>query len=43
MAAKYFERIGDQAQRIADWAVFRATGERILTGGDHSAANTDGE
>lgn len=43
MAAKYFERIGDQAQRIADWAVFRATGERILTGGDHSAANMDGE
>lgn len=43
MAAKYFERIGDQAQRIADWAVFRATGERILTGGDHSTANTDGE
>lgn len=43
MAAKYFERIGDQAQRIADWAVFRATGERILTGGDHSAANADGE
>lgn len=36
MVAKYFERIGDQAQRIADWAVFRATGERILTVGDHS-------
>lgn len=46
MVAKYFERIGDKAQRIADWAVFRATGERILTVGDHSvedlvaAANT---
>ena len=36
MIAKYFERIGDHAQRIADWAVFRATGERILTAGDHS-------
>lgn len=41
MVAKYFERIGDHAQRIADWAVFRATGERILTGGDHSV--DDGE
>ncbi len=27
MAAKYFERIGDDAQRLAAWAVFRATGE----------------
>ena len=26
MVAKYFERMGDHAQRIADWAVFRATG-----------------
>lgn len=36
MVAKYFERIGDKSQRIADWAVFRATGERILSVGDHS-------
>lgn len=36
MIAKYFERIADQAERIADWAVYRATGERILTVGDHS-------
>ena len=36
MIAKYFERIGDHAQRVADWAVFRATGERILSAGDHS-------
>ena len=36
MIAKYFERIGDHAQRIADWATFRVTVERILTGGDHS-------
>lgn len=35
MIAKYFERIADQAERIADWAVYRATGERILTVGDH--------
>ena len=27
MVAKYFERMGDDAARIADWAVFRATGE----------------
>lgn len=26
MIAKYYERIGDHAQSIADWAVFRATG-----------------
>ncbi len=37
MIAKYFERIGDHAQRISDWAVFRATGERILSVGDHDA------
>ena len=27
MAAKYFERMGDEAERIAGWAVFRVTGE----------------
>lgn len=37
MVAKHFEHVGDTAQRVADWAVFRATGERILTQGDHSA------
>ncbi|WP_068539594.1 phosphate signaling complex PhoU family protein [Olegusella massiliensis] len=26
MIAKYFERIGDHAKRIASWAIFRATG-----------------
>lgn len=26
MVAKYFERMGDHAQSIADWAIFRATG-----------------
>ncbi len=30
MVAKYFERMGDDAQRIASWAVFRATGEHTL-------------
>ena len=24
--AKYYERMGDHAQSIADWAIFRATG-----------------
>ena len=43
MIAKYFERIGDHAQRISDWAVFRATGERILSVGDHDAAEVQGE
>ena len=27
MVAKYFERIGDLAKRIASWAIFRVTGE----------------
>ena len=31
MVAKYFERMGDDAERIASWAVFRATGEHALT------------
>ncbi len=26
MIAKYYERIGDHAQSVADWAIFRATG-----------------
>ena len=30
MVAKYFERMGDDAERIASWAVFRATGEHTL-------------
>ena len=37
MVAKYFERIGDKAQHVTDWTFFRATGERILSGGDHAA------
>lgn len=28
MIAKYFERMGDHAEHFADWAVFRATGEK---------------
>lgn len=30
MVAKYYERMGDDAQRIASWAVFRVTGEHAL-------------
>jgi phosphate transport system protein len=33
MVAKYFERIGDHAKRIADWAIFRKTGEHSSTAG----------
>lgn len=31
MIAKYFERIGDHAQNIAEWVIFSLTGERIDT------------
>ena len=41
MIAKYFERIGDQAARVAAWALFRATGERVLTNADHLAELED--
>lgn len=34
MVAKYFERMGDDAERIADWAVFRATGEHTVNSKD---------
>ena len=34
MVAKDFERMGDDAVRIADWAVFRATGAREMTKGE---------
>lgn len=34
MVAKYFERMGDDAVRIADWAIFRATGARELSSND---------
>lgn len=30
MVAKYFERIGDLAKRIAAWAIFRVTGEHTV-------------
>ena len=36
MVAKYFERMGDDAQRLADWAVFRATGEHEVYSVAHS-------
>ena len=35
MVAKYFERIGDKAQHVADWTFFRTRGERMLTPGGH--------
>ena len=38
MVAKYFERMGDDAQRIADWAVFRATGEHAVHSRDDKNA-----
>ena len=31
MAAKYFERIGDHATNIAEWAIFAITGKRALS------------
>ncbi len=34
MVAKYFERMGDDAVRIADWAIFRATGARERSSND---------
>lgn len=34
MVAKYFERMGDDAQRVAGWAVFRVTGEHALHSGN---------
>ena len=43
MIAKYFERIGDQSARVAAWALFRATGERVLTNADHLAELEDDE
>jgi phosphate transport system protein len=38
MVAKYFERMGDDAQRIADWAHFRATGEHAVHSRDEKQA-----
>jgi phosphate transport system protein len=40
MVAKYFERIGDLAKRVAAWAIFRVTGEHTVaekTGGRGAA------
>lgn len=34
MVAKYFERMGDDAEHIADWAIFRVTGERPVRSRD---------
>lgn len=42
MIAKYYERMGDDAQRIAAWAVFRVTGEHA-TGESPMACRAAGE
>ena len=34
MAAKYFERMGDDAERIAKWTIFRLTGTHDLKVGE---------
>lgn len=34
MVAKYFERMGDNAVRIADWTVYRVTGQREMAEGE---------
>lgn len=39
MVAKYFERMGDDAQRIAAWAVFRVTGEHEVYSHGGAAAS----
>lgn len=30
MVVKYFERIGDLSKRVANWAIFRVTGEHVV-------------
>ena len=37
MAAKYFERMGDDAERIAKWTIFRLTGTHDLKVGETPA------
>lgn len=39
MVAKYFERMGDDAVRIADWAIFRVTGARERAAAEPDAAD----
>ncbi len=39
MVAKYFERMGDDAVRVADWAVFRVTGVHEIHKGTSASAD----
>ena len=39
MVAKYFERMGDDAVRVADWAVFRVTGVHEVHKGTSAPAD----
>lgn len=41
MVAKYFERIGDLAKRVAAWAIFRVTGEHRVEEKPSQAAGLD--
>lgn len=43
MVAKYFERMGDDAQRVADWALFRVTGEHDVYSAQRKGADNAGE
>ena len=43
MVAKYFERIGDLAKRIAAWAVFRVTGEHTVAEKESQRQAADAE
>lgn len=41
MVAKYFERIGDLAKRVAAWAVFRVTGEHVVEAKPSQVADSE--
>lgn len=41
MLAKYFERIGDLAKRVAAWAIFRVTGEHRIESAPEEVAGLE--